>query len=397
MPMEISNKIPIKSKHIEIYPFNKDEYIIKQTVYGHQINVNKDTLEVLELVDGRRNLKKIVELLDNAVGVTPKALDYLLFGQLAKYGIIEVENVNIERKGKPLYLKLSFTLLKNHSIKPLTKLLSPLFSKIIFYPVLVIFSLIVFTTLVFCFDDLKIGLESLNFRQWLLYLLFAGIVLFFHEIGHASSCSHFGAEYGDIGFGFYLLAPVMYADVSDIWKLQPSKRIIVNLSGVYMELLIGSILVAIYFVTDNNQFLAYSSIVSLSVLSNLNPFLRYDGYWILSDLAGVPNLRKESNKRLLQFFKKDQTINRFHTKFLLLTLYSLLSNILIFIVLSAIVIYDPNGLIEFPKDFYNYVLDLINENINPNFADLYGFILPLIFYYIVINFIFSYIKKIWKK
>ncbi len=101
MPMEISNKIPIKSKHIEIYPFNKDEYIIKQTVYGHQINVNKDTLEVLELVDGRRNLKKIVELLDNAVGVTPKALDYLLFGQLAKYGIIEVENVNIERKGKP--------------------------------------------------------------------------------------------------------------------------------------------------------------------------------------------------------------------------------------------------------------------------------------------------------
>ena len=245
--MDVKNKIPVLSTNIEILPFDKDEFIIKQKEYGHRINVNKDTLDIIKLVDGKRNLEKINKLYGINKGVSANLLDNLLFGTLAPYGIIESANVEIKRIGKPSYLKLSFTLIKSKTILPAVRLISPLFSDKLFYFLLAVFSLIVFGTLIVHFDSVKIGLENLSFSQWVLYFLFAGTVLFFHEMGHAAACHRFGAKFGDIGFGFYLLSPVMYADVSDIWKLKPYKRVIVNLSGIYIELLIATILVLIFY------------------------------------------------------------------------------------------------------------------------------------------------------
>ncbi len=67
----------------------------------------------------------------------------------------------------------------------------------------------------------------------------------FHEFGHVTATEYYGAKQGGIGFGFYLLSPVYFADVTDIWKLKPKQRIIVNVSGVYFEIIICSILMII--------------------------------------------------------------------------------------------------------------------------------------------------------
>jgi putative peptide zinc metalloprotease protein len=56
---------------------------------------------------------------------------------------------------------------------------------------------------------------------------------------------------GSIGFGFYLLIPVFYADVSNAWSLSPGKRIIINIAGMYFQLLLSCLLVLIYFITAN--------------------------------------------------------------------------------------------------------------------------------------------------
>ena len=131
--MDVKSKIPVLSPNIEILPFDKNEFIIKQTEYGHRINVNKDTLDIIKLVDGKRNLQKINELYGIHKGVSANLLDNLLFGTLATYGIIESANVEIKKIGKPSYLKLSFTLLKNKTILPIVRLMSPLFSDKLFY------------------------------------------------------------------------------------------------------------------------------------------------------------------------------------------------------------------------------------------------------------------------
>ena len=117
-----------------------------------------------------------------------------------------------------------------------------------------------------------------------------------HELGHASATARFKLVPGDIGFGFYLVFPVFFADVSVIWALSRMKRIIVNLGGIYFQLLLNGLFVALaYSVPATYLFLSPIIILnSLVMLHSLNPFLRYDGYWIYSDLFNLPNLRTQS-------------------------------------------------------------------------------------------------------
>ena len=58
---------------------------------------------------------------------------------------------------------------------------------------------------------------------------------FFHELGHASACKYFGIQHGGIGFGLYLNFPVLYTDVTEVWKLKRGQRCVVNLAGVYFQ------------------------------------------------------------------------------------------------------------------------------------------------------------------
>jgi putative peptide zinc metalloprotease protein len=78
---------------------------------------------------------------------------------------------------------------------------------------------------------------SLKFLLCLLVLYGCSIL---HEFGHAAAGKRFGATPGDIGFGFYFIAPVFFSDLSDVWKLPPKERIIVNLGGIYFELIVAS-------------------------------------------------------------------------------------------------------------------------------------------------------------
>ncbi|MEZ0611334.1 hypothetical protein ACAW74_22675 [Fibrella sp. WM1] len=119
-----------------------------------------------------------------------------------------------------------------------------------------------------------------------------------HELGHASATRRFGLDPGDIGFGFYLIFPVFYADVSVIWALDRTRRIVVNLGGIYFQLLLNGLFVAVAYAFPATYLFLSPIIIlnSLVMLYSLNPFLRYDGYWIYSDLFNLPNLRTQSRR-----------------------------------------------------------------------------------------------------
>lgn len=117
---------------------------------------------------------------------------------------------------------------------------------------------------------------------------------FFHELGHASACKYFGLRHGGIGFGLYLNFPVLYTDVTEVWKLNRMQRCVVNIAGVYFQSYWLLVLLIAFLLTNDDMLRYLILILNLGFLMTLNPFFKFDGYWIASDILGVPNLRARS-------------------------------------------------------------------------------------------------------
>jgi putative peptide zinc metalloprotease protein len=138
-----------------------------------------------------------------------------------------------------------------------------------------------------------IGPLLLVLRDPLVFLAVAGLTLvslLFHEFGHASACRYGGARPGVIGFGLYLIFPSLYTDVTDVYRLSRAARLRVDLGGVYFNAIFILILGGCYAPTGNSLFLAAVFLDNFQILQQLFPLVRMDGYFILGDLAGVPDL-----------------------------------------------------------------------------------------------------------
>ncbi|WP_377269392.1 hypothetical protein [Peterkaempfera sp. SMS 1(5)a] len=130
-------------------------------------------------------------------------------------------------------------------------------------------------------------------EQPVLLLVVLGLTvasMVFHEFGHASACRYGGAHPGCIGCGLYLIWPAMYTDVTDVYRLGRGGRIRTDLGGIYFNMVFILGLFGSYFLTGQQVFLAAAYLAHFEVLEQLMPALRLDGYYILGDLAGVPDL-----------------------------------------------------------------------------------------------------------
>jgi putative peptide zinc metalloprotease protein len=137
------------------------------------------------------------------------------------------------------------------------------------------------------------------------------IIKLIHELGHAFSCRRFGGEVHELGIMFLVFVPAPYVDASSAWSL-PSKwqRMFVGMGGMIFELFVAGICAFIWKYTDPTSLvskLAYNTMFIASVttiLFNANPLLRYDGYYILSDLLEIPNLRQKSMEYSMGLLKR---------------------------------------------------------------------------------------------
>jgi putative peptide zinc metalloprotease protein len=134
--------------------------------------------------------------------------------------------------------------------------------------------------------DQVLGTPSLLLGLWV--VLTAGGV--FHELGHGTACRYGGARPGGIGFGVYLLFPAFYTDVTDSYRLPRAARLRVDLGGLYFNVLSVLALGALYLWTGNGLFLLALLVTQLEMIQQLVPAVRLDGYYVLADLAGVPDL-----------------------------------------------------------------------------------------------------------
>lgn len=147
--------------------------------------------------------------------------------------------------------------------------------------------------------------QVLSWETALLVWLALVVATTLHEFAHGLTCKHFGGEVHEVGFLLMFFLPCFYCNVSDAWLLRErSKRLWVTLAGGYCDLCLWALAAFAWRLTLQNTLPNYLAWVVLSVCGvriffNFNPLIKLDGYYLLSDLADVPNLRQRGWDRLM--------------------------------------------------------------------------------------------------
>src|SRR3954465_5479812 len=133
--------------------------------------------------------------------------------------------------------------------------------------------------------------QAFHSPELLLLVLGLGIAsAAFHEIGHASACRYGGGRPGGMGAGIYMVWPAFYTDVTDAYRLPRGARLRTDLGGIYFNAVIAVITLGAWLLTDVDALLLLIAVQMLEIVKNLSPVIRADGYHILSDATGVPDL-----------------------------------------------------------------------------------------------------------
>jgi putative peptide zinc metalloprotease protein len=125
----------------------------------------------------------------------------------------------------------------------------------------------------------------------LLLVIYCGIILsgIFHEFGHASALRYGGGRARGLGFGVYFMYPAFYTDCTDAYRLNRWGRMRTDLGGAYFDLITALALLALYAATRQEILLSAVLLLDLEVIDQFDPIMRFDGYWALADLVGVPD------------------------------------------------------------------------------------------------------------
>ncbi len=131
-----------------------------------------------------------------------------------------------------------------------------------------------------------------------------GAVLFvtkvFHEFGHGLTAKRNGAKVPSMGIALVVMFPMLYTDVNDAWRFGSSRRRLqVSIAGVTTELLLACWATLAWGLLPDSGLRSVCFIVGTAtwvttLLLNMSPFMRFDGYFVLSDWSGIPNLHEEA-------------------------------------------------------------------------------------------------------
>jgi len=133
---------------------------------------------------------------------------------------------------------------------------------------------------------------------------FVVVVLFslvsVHEFAHGVACKRYGGRVHEMGFMLLYFQPALYCNVSDAWLFtERRKRLVVAFAGPWIEMFLWALATLLWRFTDpgaavHGLTLIVAGSAGVKTLLNFNPLMKYDGYYLLSDILDVPNLRTKS-------------------------------------------------------------------------------------------------------
>ena len=295
-------EIPDSPKNQRFYLKTKGRQFYVGEISGIIIRGIINNIALDEIVNEINNLE------NNSLKLTAEKVERIIEEQIKPLGIFDADEELINRKTS--YLSRIFwkqELFNFKTIEPILSVFKYLFHPYIFFPAL----LILLGSNIYFLHELTTKYKYLQEYvhtpdseciRWFSYILIFYpiiiLILLFHEIGHASAAYFFKVKPRVIGFGFYFIFPVFYTDVTEIWSLTRWQRIIVNLSGVFIQLLINVVFIFWIYSTfdfDVIEIIRYVMILNIaSIYINIIPFIKFDGYWVYSDLFKLPNLSHQS-------------------------------------------------------------------------------------------------------
>lgn len=261
---------------------------------------------VAERSDGSRDLASIGREVGERIGreVAADDVKYLIDEKLRPLGIVPTTG-DIEPelpKADPLLgLKLRKGVVSEEAVGALARMFSFLF----WPPVLLlaVAAFVAFDVWLFFVHGLAGGAREALYRPGLLLLTLGLVILAaaLHEIGHAAACRYGGARPGVMGVGLYIVWPAFYTDVTDAYRLSRGGRLRTDLGGVYFNALFVLALGGVYALSGLESLLLVVLLVHFEMAHQMLPFLRLDGYYVVADLVGVPDLFQRIRPILTSF------------------------------------------------------------------------------------------------
>src|SRR5215208_2834715 len=274
--------------------FREPVFLVRRSD-GQVIQLSRLLYLVASETDGQKDFGLIAERVSSEFGRTLSAdnIRFLVENKLQPQGILAVNegpSPKLMRAKPVLALKFRVPILPRSAIRALAAVLQPLFLAPVVIAMLA--GLAGLDVWLFFVPGLVGSAQEILYQPELIVLVFGLTLLgtLFHELGHATACRYGGANPGRIGVGIYLVWPVFYNDVTDTYRLGKIGRLRTDLGGVYFDVIFTLAIAGAYFLTGSEWLLLMIFLAQLDILSQFMPFLRLDGYYMDSDLTGVPDL-----------------------------------------------------------------------------------------------------------
>ncbi|MGH9668601.1 MAG: HlyD family efflux transporter periplasmic adaptor subunit [Terriglobales bacterium] len=302
---------------------------------GDIFNFTPENWQLMQLFDGERSHEEIAELYREQTGIayTPEdvremadamaAMDFWYKTPLEKN--VALMQMNAEQRRKAAKKKSKWGDLSNVAFSAWDpdRFLDWLHARIsfVYKPWFTVLTLASFTLMVYIFvarwdevarDTVQFyQFSEKTFLEFVGFWVLAAALLSIHETAHGLTCKHYGGHVHQMGFLLIYLTPAFYTDVTEGLVLAGrNERIAIVVSGVWIELIICSIATPIWWAAPAGTFahdFAYTIMLITGlgvVFINWNPLMKLDGYYILTELIGIPDLKEASTAYVAAWVKR---------------------------------------------------------------------------------------------
>src|SRR5437016_3677628 len=288
--------LPLKSG-CNFLPFDNGsglhDYVLR-TPDNRHFRISASAYEILKELDRGKSLEQIYESVGGGTTASFTEFYQFIITQYRPFLLSDHIVQTPEPARRRIRLLLHHTLIPQHTVARISAFLTRAY-RTFFALSLLIFIGAAHIMLYFGYAP---GKQAQFHASVLLLGVFLSVVV--HEFGHSSAVTRFGGTPGSIGVGLYVLMPVLYADVSQVWTFRQKQRVIVDLGGIYFQQIVFALLAVAAVLGHDPSLRAACISIDVMTLIAINPVFRFDGYWVLVDYLGIPNLHREAGLYLKQ-------------------------------------------------------------------------------------------------
>ncbi len=323
-------------------------FVLENPANNKFSRVNRHTYHFIALLDGRRTVREAWDICNEQLGDRAPTQGEVIrvLGQLYTSNLLYAElapdteslfnryHTRMKRQLQAFFTNLLFIRIPLVNPNRFLDRWVHIFGKAFHWAMLPVWIAAIATGLYFIIsnlDELVAQSRDVLSPDNLIYLYFSMVLVkVFHEFSHAFACKRFGRmnESGGpvhvMGVMFLVFMPLPFVDASSAWAFKHKRhRVIVGMAGILFELFVAAIAAVVWATTSTGavHIIAYNIIFVASVSTlvfNGNPLLRFDAYYVMSDLIEIPNLRQRSWQYYYYLVKRylwglKDTMNPAHT------------------------------------------------------------------------------------